>query len=109
MANKLHKGSAGTLGRPRKNPASIKTRYLGFRMLEEEIKAIEAAAAAAGESVSEYVRKAIVSRLEERRPQIPSTRISYEISSVTILDTNSLVSEGKSPFSVTTGHPPEDS
>lgn len=83
-------------GRPKKSPESPKKGYLGFRLPQEELDAIEAAAAAAGESVSEYVRKAIASRMEERQQLIPPASLSYQISPVKI-DDNKLASiEGTS-------------
>ncbi len=72
-----------------------KTAYLGFRLPEEEVKAIEAAAAA-DESVSEYVRKAIALRMKERKPLLPPASLTYQISPVKI-DDNKLASfEGTS-------------
>lgn len=85
-------------GRPKKYPESIKTGYLGFRLPEEEIKSIEAAATAVGESVSEYVRKAIESRMKELKPQLPSISISYEISPVKVVDNTSSQFQSRSPI-----------
>lgn len=69
-----------------KETSKAKSAYLGFRLPEEENKALEAAAAAAGESISEYVRKAIASRIETRMPQLPEISMSYEIFPVKIAD-----------------------
>jgi hypothetical protein len=82
-------------GRPRKTPESIKTRYLGFRLPEEEVKAIEKASESVGESVSEYVRKAIVARMEGRTYPTSSSSISYEIPPLKFLDEKSSITEGK--------------
>jgi hypothetical protein len=98
MAHEPNKTKPNTphRGRPRKTPESMKTRYLGFRLPEEEIRAIEAAAAAVGESVSEYVRKAIASRMQERKPLLPAASLSYVISSVRIDDNKLPMLEGAS-------------
>lgn len=76
-------------GRPKKNPETVKTAYLGFRVPEEEIKAIEAAAVAAGESVSEYVRKAVADRMESHKQVVPAASVSYAIPSMKIIDSKS--------------------
>jgi hypothetical protein len=56
-----------------------KTSVLACRMPVDEIKAVEKAAAAVGESVSEYVRKAILMR---REGQVPfQTVVSVSIGS----------------------------
>jgi len=84
-------------GKTRKKADSPKTAYLGFRLPEEEIQAIEAAAAAAGESVSEYVRKAIVLRQQKQIPLVPIVSVSYANPSMTmrVTDNKSSVSESE--------------
>ncbi len=79
-------------GRTRKNTDSPKTNYLGFRLPQEEIRAIEAAAAAAGESVSEYVRKAIALRQQKQIPLAPIVSVSYANPSITMVVTDSKTS-----------------
>lgn len=71
---------------------SVKTAYLGFRLPVEEYQALSEAAAACGETVSEYVRKAIAIRRKGQTTKIPVTRnfnktdpIGFLTDAVTIL------------------------
>ncbi|HLX59282.1 MAG TPA: ribbon-helix-helix protein, CopG family [Ktedonobacteraceae bacterium] len=99
MANEATESNMGAVhsrskGRPKKFPEAAKTGYLGFRLPEEEIEAIETAAIAAGESVSEYVRKAIEFRMEGRLPLTSSPSLFYEIPPTKIIDNKTSLSEG---------------
>ena len=104
MANEPNerKSTTPSRGRPRKQPESVKTRYLGFRLPEEEIRTIEVAATAAGESVSEYVRNAITFRMKERKQVIPAASLTYAISPFRIDDNKLPMLEGTSIINVPT-------
>ncbi len=75
-----------------------KTAYLGFRLPEEEYQAIEEAARATGESVSEYVRKAIAQRREGQVHVVPEASITYGIPFMKVTDNQSSVTEGTLTF-----------
>ena len=79
----------GSENRARKHSEAPKTTYLGFRIPEEDMKSLEAAARAAGETVSEYVRDAITARMEGQKQVIPSSSVTYAIPTMTVIDSNS--------------------
>jgi hypothetical protein len=104
MANEPSKGQSNpqhtTRGRPKKSLKQSKAGYLGFRLPEDELEAVEAAALAAGETVSEFVRKAIAARIKERKPLLPASSLSFVISPVRIDDNKLPMLEGTSTTEV---------
>jgi hypothetical protein len=89
-SDKARKDTPDSSGsRARKHSEASKTTYLGFRIPEEEMKSLEAAARATGETVSEYVRNAIAARMEGQKQVIPSSSVTYAIPTMTVIDSKS--------------------
>lgn len=60
---------SGTVAPPRKEPGKARSRLVAIRLKQEELEAIQRRADQHGESVSEYIRKAVKAELS--RPGRP--------------------------------------
>lgn len=71
------------MGKDTQNPRSLRTETYGLRLTPEEMEALEQAAGEAGESVADYLRKAVALR-QQGAPAIPALNVSVGIYSLQV-------------------------